>query len=114
VPPSLADRIRHIIRAIDDIQGLLADASRQEFADDRFRRLAVERLFEIISEASRYIPDEAKNRQRDIQWRRMADLGNRLRHAYHLVDADTLWDIAKHDLPPLKVFVEKLIEEDRA
>jgi uncharacterized protein with HEPN domain len=73
----------------------------------------VERFFEIISEASRHIPIELKERETDINWRRLADLGNRLRHAYHLVDVQLLWLIAQRDVPPLKAFVERVIRESK-
>jgi len=55
VPPSLGDRLRHIVAAIDQIHQLLAERSKEQFAGDYMVRLAIERLFEIISEASRYI-----------------------------------------------------------
>ena len=72
-------------------------------------RMAVERLFEIISEASRFIPADLKARQDDISWQRIADLGNWLRHAYHRIDAEILWNIAHNDLDPLKRFVEEVV-----
>jgi uncharacterized protein with HEPN domain len=62
VPPTVADRLRHILHSIEEIQGLLADASQQEFADNRLLCLAVERLLEFVREASRHIPGEAKER----------------------------------------------------
>ena len=43
----------------------------------------------------------------------MVDFGNRLRHAYHLIDATLLWQIAERDLPPLKVFIERVMRESR-
>jgi len=74
-------------------------------------RLAVERAFEIISEASRRIPDDVKAQQKAIDWRRMADFGNVLRHAYHRVDPQMLLTFATRDLPPLKAFAERIIRE---
>jgi uncharacterized protein with HEPN domain len=62
VPPTVADRLRHILHSIEEIQGLLADASQQEFADNRLLCLAVERLLEFVREASRHIRAEAKER----------------------------------------------------
>jgi uncharacterized protein with HEPN domain len=97
--------------SIQDIEVLFARSSADDFAKDRYRRVAVERFFEIISEASRHIPDDLKARHAEINWRRMADLGNRLRHAYHLVDAELLWLIAQRDLPPLKAFIESIVGE---
>lgn len=112
MPPTLADRLEHILAAIDDIQ-LLLSGSADDFAKDKYRRVAVERFFEIISEASRHIPDDVKARQTEINWRRMADLGNRLRHAYHLIDSELLWLIAQKDLPALKAFVESIVQKSR-
>jgi uncharacterized protein with HEPN domain len=114
VPPTVADRLRHILHSIEEIQGLLADASQQEFADNRLLCLAVERLLEFVREASRHIPAEAKERTPEIPWRRIADLGNRLRHAYHQINSDLLWFIAKDDLPPLRAVIERLMAQDRA
>jgi uncharacterized protein with HEPN domain len=111
MPPTLADRLQHVLAAIQDIEVLLSRSSADDFAKDKYRRVAVERFFEIISEASRHIPDDLKARHAKINWRRMADLGNRLRHAYHLVDTELLWLIAKRDLPPLKVFIESIVGE---
>jgi uncharacterized protein with HEPN domain len=113
MPPTLADRLEHILGAIDDVQLLLANSSADDFAKDKYRRVAVERFLEIISEASRHIPDELKAREPAMDWRRMADLGNRLRHAYHLIDSDLLWLIAEKDLLPLKAFVEGIIQKSR-
>jgi uncharacterized protein with HEPN domain len=79
------------------------------FAKDKFLRMVVERAFEIISEAARRLPNDVKERQPEIDWLGMADLGNRLRHAYHRVDANLLWQIAERDLPPLKAFVERVV-----
>jgi uncharacterized protein with HEPN domain len=113
VPPSLGDRLAHILMAIDDTRALLQGRSRADFAGDLVLRMAIERLFEIISEASRYIPEDLKSKDSDIAWQRMADLGNWLRHAYHRVDADILWNIAENDLAPLKRFVERIITTTR-
>jgi uncharacterized protein with HEPN domain len=58
MPPSLGDRLVHILKAIEDIGQLLNGRSRTDFANDLTLRMAVERLFEVISEASRYIPED--------------------------------------------------------
>jgi uncharacterized protein with HEPN domain len=113
VPPTLGDRLVHILTAIEDVRSMLSGRSIEEFAADRMLRMAVERSFEIMSEASRHIPDEMKEREKDIAWRKLADLGNRLRHAYHRVDPNILWDIANNDLEPLERFVERIVKEDR-
>ena len=86
MPPTLADRLVHILAAIDTIENALANKRFDDVTGDLMLHLAVERSFEIICEASRRIPDNVKAQQPDIDWRGMLDLGNRLRHAYHRVE----------------------------
>jgi len=111
MPPTLADRLVHILAAIDAIQSALANKRVEDIRGDLMLRLAVERSFEIICEASRRIPENVKARHPDIDWRGMVDFGNELRHAYHRINPQTLMQIAARDLPPLKAFVERVIRE---
>lgn len=50
---TLADRIAHIKGAIANIRSLTTGIDRDEIARDPVRRAALERFFEIVSEASR-------------------------------------------------------------
>ncbi len=109
--PTIAERLEHITTAISNIRKITTDQTLESFANDLVIRLAVERLLEIISEASRYIPAEAKSKEPRIHWRGLADLGNRLRHAYPETDANLLWAMIENDLEPLKQFVEQISRE---
>jgi uncharacterized protein with HEPN domain len=111
MPPTLADRLVHILDAINDIQAFLSDTTVASFTADKYRRMVVERSFEIICEASRHLPADVKAQHPEIDWQGMLDFGNRLRHAYHRVDANLLWEIAERDLGPLKAFVERAMGE---
>ncbi|WP_454630223.1 HepT-like ribonuclease domain-containing protein [Bradyrhizobium cenepequi] len=111
--PTLADRIDHIVVAIENIRHTVAGPTRESFANDLVVPLAVERLIEIISEASRFIPVDMKVREPSINWRALADLGNWLRHAYHRTDADLLWSMVEDDLEPLKNFSEQIARETK-
>lgn len=108
--PTVAERLAHIDEAIDNIQQMLAGRTRAAFVEDMMLRLAVERSLEIISEASRHIPPDLKAIEQTINWRRLADLGNWLRHAYHRTDAGILWDMVQNDLEPLKTFIGRMIK----
>ena len=108
--PTVAERLTHIDEAIDNIQQMLAGRTHAAFVEDTMLRLAVERSLEIISEASRHIPPDVKAKEQAINWRRLADLGNWLRHAYHRTDAGILWDMVQNDLEPLKTFVGHMIK----
>lgn len=111
MPPTLADRLTHILAAIETIESALANRQLGDLSGDLMLRLAVERSFEIICEASRRIPADVKAREPDIDWQAMVDLGNRLRHAYHRIEPRILWEITHRDLPQRKSFVERVVRE---
>jgi uncharacterized protein with HEPN domain len=101
-------------RWLDDIhyhiataQYLAAAMSYEEFRDDLRTIYAVTRFVEIISEASRRLPDDLKVRHPSIAWRDMASAGNIYRHEYEDVAAREVWDTLKHHLPPLRVVIEQ-------
>ena len=74
-------------------------------------RRAIERDVEIISEASRYIPEDLTAKHPIIPWRKVAGIGNVLRHGYKLIDDHEMWDIVTHDLSPLKATIERMLLE---
>jgi uncharacterized protein with HEPN domain len=90
MPPTLSDRLHHVLQAIENIERFLQGKTRQDFESDQLLRLAVERSLEIISEASRRLPADVKKRETQIAWQRMADSGNLLRHAYHGLNPEIL------------------------
>ena len=102
VPGREAFRLGDILETITDIRGLLRGRELADVERDRVVRDAFERFLEIISEASRHLPEAMKGRHPDIPWRQIADLGNHLRHAYHRSDAEILWNVYLHDLDALE------------
>lgn len=106
--------MRHILEAIADIDRALAGKSYEEFASDTLLEAGVERLLERISEATRHIPTDVKTAESSIPWQKVADFGNRLRHAYHGIDPEIVWQIATKDIQPLKHFVQRIIEGSKS
>lgn len=109
--PTSADRLRHILEAIADVQAYTAGRSYDDYLADDMRRQAVERCLEIVSEASRHVPGEAKARHPGIPWRGVADFGNVLRHGYPDVKDRRVWEIVTNDLLPLKDAVERILRD---
>jgi hypothetical protein len=62
VQPTIAERLEHIATAISNIRKITKGQTRESFANDLVMRLAIERLLEVISEASRHIPTELNPR----------------------------------------------------
>jgi uncharacterized protein with HEPN domain len=103
-------RLRHIKDSIRDIRDLLEGKSEAEIVEDRHARLALERLFEIISEASRHIPQEWRaSLGGNVPWPKIAGVGNILRHAYDRVELSILWTVYENDLAPLEAAVDAML-----
>ena len=104
--PSEAEATR---RWLNDIRyhvemanGFIAGLDYDAFKDDNLRLYAVTRCLEIVSEASRRLPDELKARHPSIAWREMAAAGNIYRHEYEDVAARRVWLTLTVSLPPLQ------------
>jgi len=99
----LGDIQYHIVLA----HGFVAGANYETFRDGLRTVHAVIRCLEIISKASRRLPDSLKSRHVAIQWCDMAAAGNIYRHEYEDVAAHEVWDTLCLHLPQLHAVVEQ-------
>ena len=103
-------RLRDVKISIGEIRSLLAGKTFEDMSANNVTRAAFERFLEIPSEASRHIPDEWRAETADeVPWRQIADLGNKIRHEYHQIDAKVLWSIYEDDLSPLERSVDAIL-----
>jgi uncharacterized protein with HEPN domain len=98
---ALLDIQYHIALAHEFASGFTLDT----FKQDLRTVYAVTRCLEIISEASRRLPDDLKARHPAIPWQQMAAAGNVYRHRYENVVEQLIWDTVQHDLPALQTVV---------
>jgi uncharacterized protein with HEPN domain len=101
----LKDIEHHIVLAIQ-----FAGIDYEAFRNDTRTVFAVIRCLEIVSEASRRLPDELKARHPSIPWRDIAGAGNVYRHDYEDVAAKLVWDTVQLALPPLQAAIAQEIE----
>jgi uncharacterized protein with HEPN domain len=85
----------------------VGDSTLDQFLGDIKTIYAVTRCLEIISEASRRLPPELKDRHPHIRWRGMAGAGNVYRHEYERVLDRAVWDTVHESLRPLLTVVEE-------
>jgi len=97
-----AQRLRDILDNIDAIHEFAAGMEQTDFAADRRTLYAVVRALEIISEATRRLPVEIKDRHPEIDWEAVAAAGNISRHEYDGVDEHLVWRTIEHDLERLR------------
>jgi uncharacterized protein with HEPN domain len=72
---------------------------------------STERGIEIISEASRHLPEELKSLHPYARWRDVAGIGNVLRDEYHRVEDRILWTVVQDELPGLRIHLEAMCAE---
>lgn len=76
--------LREMLRHIDLAEKFALGRSFESLRDDPMPLYAIVRCLEIISEASRRLPDELKARHPQVPWREMAAAGNFYRHKINM------------------------------
>jgi uncharacterized protein with HEPN domain len=112
MPSSPAENaLRDILHHIDLATQFVGGLAYETFLGDVRTVYAVIRCLEIISEASRRMPDDLKARHPSIEWKKIAGAGNVYRHNYEDVAARFVWDTVDRALPPLRVVVENELSQ---
>jgi uncharacterized protein with HEPN domain len=106
------ERLADILDAAAEVAALMADG-REAWEADRVRRLAVERLLEIIGEAARALSDEYRDGYPDVPWPDVIGLRTVLAHHYHRVDPNQVWAIAAVELPRLVGLLDREREREK-
>jgi uncharacterized protein with HEPN domain len=106
-------RLADMIEAIERIRGQTDDVALDVFEGDWQRRWLVERGIEIVSEASRHLPAELKAWRPEIPWRKVAGVGNVLRHDYERTAPEILWNVAHNELLALEAVCREELEAAR-
>lgn len=108
-------RIRDMLETIDQLEQATAGKTFEDFQHDWLLRKAAERGVEIISEASRHLPQDLKERHPYPRWHHVAGIGNVLRHEYHRVEDQivwtVIWTVIRTELPHLKGHLEAMRAE---
>jgi uncharacterized protein with HEPN domain len=99
---SLEAILSDILGAIEGVTDATRDTEYEAFVKSWVLKHAAQRAIEIISEASRRIPPQLKTQHPEIPWRNIETIGNILRHEYHNVADDVVWEILRKRLPSLK------------
>jgi uncharacterized protein with HEPN domain len=105
-----AQRLRDIVENIDAIDTFTAKMEFADFTADRKSVYAVVRALEIISEASRRLPPELKDRHPEIDWDAAAAAGNIYRHEYDSIDEQLIWYTVRHTLSSLRSMADAELE----
>ncbi|HEY1544502.1 MAG TPA: HepT-like ribonuclease domain-containing protein [Xanthobacteraceae bacterium] len=100
-----------MLENIDAVAEMIAGIDLTEYGGNLMLRRAVERCVEIVSEASRGIPDEMKAASPNQPWPEIASIGNLLRHHCERMDGLIMRKIATRSLPDLRNVVAAMIDQ---
>ena len=96
-----AQRLCDLVDNIDAIRDFVAGMTFTVFREDRKTLYAGTRALEIISEASRRLPEEMKGKYPHIDWPAIAASGNVYRHEYEAVAESLIWHTIQNSLGSL-------------
>ena len=64
---------------------------------------------QVITEAAARLGDEPERIAPGPDWKGFRGMGNILRHAYHRVDDELIWNTVKDELPSMKEAILKAV-----
>ena len=96
--------------AISDVERFTESVTKEEFFENKEKQYAVLRALEIIGEATKNLSKELKADNREVRWRDVAGMRDKLIHAYFGVMLDLVWETVKKSLPELKTRVSKIMK----
>jgi len=99
-----------IVDCIIDIDEFTRSVEYYQFEKDKMRKLAVERQLEVIGQAANKISIETQNSLKNIPWKNIIGLRNKLAHDYGEILAERIWKISKYSLQELLKELEKIEE----
>jgi uncharacterized protein with HEPN domain len=104
-------RLEHILFHIRGVADTVGSVEFDTYTSVYHMERTVERAVQIISEAVRALPPGLKDRYPDVEWTKIAAIGNILRHEYERVDPKAMWEIATVRLPELEKIITRMLAE---
>lgn len=104
--------VEDILESIDRINEYVSGMAYEDFVSDRRTVDAVVRNLEVIGEAGKCIPEEARQRCPRIEWPKIVGLRNMLIHAYFGISLPIVWDVVTNKLAELSDACHELLREE--
>jgi len=103
--------IRDIEEAIKSIMKFVEDMDFNAFCEDEKTQSAVVWKIAIIGEAAKNIPPYVRTKYKDIPWKSMAGMRDKISHFYFGLDYNVVWAVVKKELPELRLQIEQILHE---
>ena len=101
-PEQDKERIKHILKAIENILNFTDGHTYEEFMSNIMLRHAVFHNFVIIGEAANLLTKEYREANSSVNWSEIIGMRNFLVHGYYTVQNHIIWRTINEDLISLK------------
>ena len=102
--------LHDILEAIDHIESFLSGMDLAAYQADVKTKSAVERQMLIITEAAVRLGEQAETLVAGPDWKGLCGMGNVLRHAYHRIDDQLIWNAPTDELRTVKEAIVKYLQ----
>lgn len=103
--------VKDISDSISKIEEYTKGVNKDTFHKDTKLQDAVVRRIEIMGEATKHIPANARQKYPDVPWKDIAGMRDLIIHHYDVVDPYQVWKVAKEDISKIKPLIQKLYED---
>ncbi|HXH76808.1 MAG TPA: HepT-like ribonuclease domain-containing protein [Bacteriovoracaceae bacterium] len=100
-----------ILDSAEQIKLFTENLNIDEFEKDLKSNLAVQRLLEIIGEATKCLSSDFRDKNPHIDWKAMAGMRDILIHQYHNASSERIFKVARNNIPDLIQKVKTLIKK---
>jgi uncharacterized protein with HEPN domain len=105
----LEDMVEAVRRALAYTRGM----NRASLFGDPKTVDAVVRNLEVLGEAAKHVPQDARTRHGEIDWKAIAELRETPAGRYFALNDDLLWDVVARKLPMLLPQLEECLSDER-
>jgi len=103
--------LKDILDAISDIEVFIGNINEAEFHKNKEKKYAVIRALEIIGEAAKNLSKELRAKHKEIPWKEIAGMRDKLIHWYFGIKWELVWETVKNKIPELKNQLLKISAE---
>ena len=103
-----------LMHILDEVNFLLKETKGktfESFMNDEVLKRAFARSFEIVGEAVKNLSADYKKRHREIDWRKIAGMRDKIIHYYFGVNWNIVWVTISEKLPEFREKLDALLKE---